>query len=251
MHWYDPKTNQASHTVEKAKGGGDRPTTLRDARKLGLVPSVTNIIGLLDKPFLLIWKEQQLLTACSDWPYVNGDDIDEWKKQCTIMANRITFTATENGRKIHNMLEDYFKQGTITIESSAYIAPVTQLLRDRFGDVEWVAEEVFTHDGYGGTCDLYSREANVVLDFKTKNKDDLQKLKPYKEHSMQLAAYREGLDLPTAKCYNLFISTSNMGEMLLHEWGEEEIQRSKKMFNLLRDFWYLSNNITRSEVGDE
>ena len=243
LHWYDPVTGKSRHTIQKSTGDGERSVTLRDARKYALVPSVTNIIGILDKPFLLVWKEQQLLTACSDWPYQNGDDIDEWKAQCLNMSRQITYKAADNGRKVHDMLEQYYKNNEITVESRGFVAPVAQLLLEKFGDVQWYAEESFAKNGYGGTCDLYSREANIILDFKTKNKEDLQKLKPYKEHSMQLAAYRIGLDLPTARCYNLFISTSNMGEMLLHEWDEEEIQRSEKMFDLLKQFWYLSNKL--------
>lgn len=243
LHWYDPITGKPKHTIAKAKGDGERAVTIRDARKYNLDPGTTSIIGLLDKPFLLIWKEQQILTACSDWPYTPGDDIDEWKKQCLNMSRQITYKANEQGKKVHGMLEKYYTHGEITVESSGFVAPVAQLLLEKFGDVQWYAEQSFAKNGYGGTCDLYSREANVVLDFKTKNKEDLKKLKPYKEHSMQLAAYRLGLDLPTAKCYNLFISTSNMGEMLLYEWDEEEIKRSEKMFDLLKQFWYLSNKL--------
>lgn len=243
LHWYDPVTGKSRHTIQKSTGDGERSVTLRDARKYALVPSVTNIIGILDKPFLLVWKEQQILAACSDWPYQNGDDIDEWKAQCLNMSRQITYKAAEKGRIVHNALEDYYRNGVVTEENADYVNPVKNLLLEKFGDVEWIAEESFAKNGYGGTCDLYSREANIILDFKTKNKEDLKKLKPYREHAMQLAAYRLGLDLPTARCYNLFISTCNMGEMLLHEWKEEEISKSEKMFDCLKQFWYLNSGL--------
>ena len=49
-HWYDQKGAPA-YTV-KAKDGSDRPTTLRDARKMNLAPSVTTILKVAAKPAL-------------------------------------------------------------------------------------------------------------------------------------------------------------------------------------------------------
>ena len=43
-HWYDA-TGAARYTIT-GKNGKERPTTLRDARELGLVPSVTSILRL-------------------------------------------------------------------------------------------------------------------------------------------------------------------------------------------------------------
>ena len=54
-HWYSA-AGQACHEVpNKSKPGTSRPTTLRDARTMKLLPSVTTILGLLDKPQLTDW----------------------------------------------------------------------------------------------------------------------------------------------------------------------------------------------------
>ena len=47
----------------KKDGEGTRATTLADARKLGLLPSVTSIIGVLDKPALSNWKMDRAALA--------------------------------------------------------------------------------------------------------------------------------------------------------------------------------------------
>ena len=48
-HWYT-KDGEPMYTIVGANGV-ERNTTLRDARSLGLVPSVTTVIGLVAKPF--------------------------------------------------------------------------------------------------------------------------------------------------------------------------------------------------------
>ena len=62
-HWYRAD-GVACHTMPKANGDGERITTIKDAKAQKLLPSVTNILGVLDKPALTSWKiERHLETA--------------------------------------------------------------------------------------------------------------------------------------------------------------------------------------------
>ena len=65
-HWYQ-RDGQPLHTVLSAKGE-PRPTTLRDARKLDLLPSVTNILGVIAKPELTAWLQEQAVMAALTLP---------------------------------------------------------------------------------------------------------------------------------------------------------------------------------------
>ncbi len=51
MHWYD-RDGKAVFEVPKAKGDGMRATTIADARKLNLYPSVTTVLSVIAKPSL-------------------------------------------------------------------------------------------------------------------------------------------------------------------------------------------------------
>src|SRR5512138_3807912 len=73
-HWYAPD-GTPRHTT-KAKDGSMRNTTLRDARKEGLLPSVSGIIGILDKPALTRWKVKQGVLAVVTAPDVPGEGLD-------------------------------------------------------------------------------------------------------------------------------------------------------------------------------
>ena len=80
QHWYD-KDGNACFEVPKAKGGGMRATTLADARKLGLYPSVTTIMGVMAKPQLDDWKLQQVAERAYANPPQDGEEAGTYARR--------------------------------------------------------------------------------------------------------------------------------------------------------------------------
>lgn len=256
-HWYKAETGESLHKIV-GKNGKERNTTLADARKLKLVPSVSGIIGILDKPFLVRWLGQKLLDATMGRPY-NGWTTDEYKKWCDEtrwFAGEETRQAQDIGKAVHANLESLFKNEAIEYNEYSNIAvkahgDIVEYLAKDAGehDADYVAEKSFAYNGYGGTCDLSS--ADIILDFKTKNKDGeaFDKVTADWSHAMQVAAYKEGLVAlgvvkPTAVCYNVFISTKQEGLYKWRRWKEDEITKAYKMFDCLKTFWELSNGVS-------
>jgi hypothetical protein len=68
MHWYDLDGNPC-HTSVGAKGQ-EVKTTLTQARKRGLMPSVTTVLDILGKPELDRWKHNQITNACYSNPSI-------------------------------------------------------------------------------------------------------------------------------------------------------------------------------------
>jgi hypothetical protein len=93
----------------KAKDGTDRPTTLRDARKLNLVPSVTTIMSVAAKPGLEAWKMNQMMMAALTLPRApdepEADFIDRIQKDAKEQAKM----AAERGTAIHEALEKFYE----------------------------------------------------------------------------------------------------------------------------------------------
>ena len=58
-HWYAADGTPAYRII--GKNGKERNTTVRDARERNLVPSVTTVLGLVAKPGLNTWLQQQVL----------------------------------------------------------------------------------------------------------------------------------------------------------------------------------------------
>jgi hypothetical protein len=75
-HWYQ-KDGTPAYTIV-GKNGKERATTLRDARTLELVPSVTTILSVLAKPGLENWKQNQILMAALTMPRVDGESEQEY-----------------------------------------------------------------------------------------------------------------------------------------------------------------------------
>lgn len=232
-HWYAADGTPAYTIV--GKNGNERQTTLRDARKLDLRPSVTTILSVLAKPGLEQWKLNQVLMAALTMPKVLGESETEYIARIIRDSKEQGRQAAEEGTAIHGAIESHYATGRHPTEYRDYVIGVTEAVKEKFGEQEWIAEKSFATEKYGGKCDLASDE--VVLDFKTKEftEDDLPK--PYDENIIQLAAYRAGLGYYRAKCANVFVSRNVPGLVHIVEYDEAEISRGIAMFGCLLALW--------------
>lgn len=236
-HWYTKDGSPAYTTVGKT---GERPTTLRDARKLGLLPSVTTINGMLSKAGLDTWKQQQVLLAALTLPRSEGESEQEWLARVMQDSKATGREAAERGTAIHAVIESYFEQVYMP-EKPAYLDNIDKALKDAFGEQLWLAEKSFGHAlGFGGKCDLMSK-SGFIVDFKTKD-TNLDKVDVYFEHEMQLAAYREGLGMPTARCAIVFVNgTTNQVKLI--EIDQEKLRNSWECFQHLLRVYQIKNGI--------
>jgi hypothetical protein len=245
LHWYN-KDGSPQYTV-KAKDGSDRPTTLRDARKMGLVPSVTTIIRCAASPGLEAWKLQQMMLAAMTLPRAADEPEDVYIQRVIADSKEQGRKAAERGSEVHAAIENYFETGVVTRTYAEHQAGVDDALIREFGDRHWAAEKSFAHEsGFGGKIDLHTRDnEGVVIDFKTKEftREKMDKVEGYDEHLMQLAAYRVGLNLPAARCANVFVSVTEPGLIKVFEWTPEDLERGWKMFESLLKYWYAKSNL--------
>jgi hypothetical protein len=243
-HWYTLDGDPA-YTI-MGKNGQERNTTLRDARKLNLVPSVTTIIRVASAPGLERWKQEQVLLAALTLPRQEGEAESDW-------INRIMEDSKETGRKaadrgtaIHAAIQQHYDGQTYEIEFEPYVRATTAALASHFNDWAWVAEASFADSmGFGGKCDLHIPESEhckgFVVDIKTKDFGPDDKIAGFDEQLMQLAAYRMGLQAFQARCANVFVSRSHPGEVRVVEWSAEDLTKGWLMFKTLLDFWQVKN----------
>lgn len=246
QHWYT-RTGDPAYTV-KNKDGHQRPTTLRDARKLGLVPSVTTIIKCAASPGLEAWKLQQMMLAALTLPRAPEETEESFISRIQADSKEQAKMAAERGSEVHAALESFFETRHVTSKfSPAVLGTETEIVKV-FGDVTWSAEKSFAVKGFGGKVDLHSRDGQgVVIDFKTKEftSETLDKAQGFDEHAMQLAAYRVGLEIPQARCANVFVSVTEPGLVVVKEWDQEDLDRGWKMFSSLLEFWYAKSGLER------
>jgi hypothetical protein len=221
-HWYAQDGTPAYEVL--GKDGSPRKTTLRDARKLDLVPSVTTIIRCAAAPGLEKWKRDN-----PDWEKLSGD-------------------ARDIGSTIHGCIECHFS-GEYNKHAETYHAHVMGAL-DRLGG--WcgldnlLPEKSFAHPlGFGGKCDIHKKVLpfpGFVADFKTKDFGEEWQPATYENHSMQLAAYREGFGMPNARGAIIFVSTQVPGLSRLVEVSQYDLGLGWRMFRGQLDYWQAKND---------
>ena len=238
QHWYT-RTGDPAYTV-KNKEGHQRPTTLRDARKLGLVPSVTTIIKCAASPGLEAWKLQQMMLAALTLPRAPEESEESFISRIQTDSKEQAKMAAERGSEVHAALESFFETRHVTTKFADAVLGTEGEIVKVFGDMEWSTEKSFAMNGFGGKVDLHSKDGQgVVIDFKTKEftSETMDKAQGYSEHAMQLAAYRIGLGLPNARCANVFVSVTQPGLVVVREWEEAELVQAWKMFSALFEYW--------------
>ena len=153
-HWYD-QDGEPMYTIIGANGK-ERNTTLRDAKSLGLVPSVTTIIGMIAKPSLENWKIDQALKSALSLERYEDESLESFTYRCKQDSKQISLKAASEGTKIHAMIE----KGFLGKRKTKPYNIIKAWLDENYPNEEWIAEDSFCADsGYGGKIDLYSNSA--------------------------------------------------------------------------------------------
>lgn len=239
-HFYCGTTGEPRYTII-GKNGKERNTNVADAREHGLVPSVTTILSQIAKPGLTNWLNQQLLLAALTLPRKEGESEEDWIDRIMVDSKSASKEASQRGTDIHAVIEQFYRGDAYLPEYPTYVHKTNQALVEAFGPQQWVAEESFAHaSGFGGKVDLHAK-SGFVVDIKTTEKD-VSKIKPFDDHLMQLSAYRNGLNIPMARCANVFVNAQT-NEVRVIEHAENDLQDAWECFQYLLMYYKRKNRL--------
>lgn len=243
-HWYNPDGSSCYELPKK--GGGMRGTTLGDAKKLGLLPSVSTIIqDVVAKPFVERWIRDQYIGIAikksRQWSHFD----DEKLKRMTYAAYK-EFMGNISGRgdEIHDMFETGLSGG----EVDPHIEPALNKILSVCGKHDWSCEVSMAYPlGYGGKPDAFCDE--WVIDFKTRDLTGLSSVDKiaYDENAMQLSAYNRGMG-GGRKTANVYIDRTDPALVLIKVWSVEEEERAWQMFSCAFEYWKVWKKYNPSEV---
>lgn len=244
-HWYT-RDGHPQHDMPKKGGEGTRATTLADARKLGLLPSVTSIIGILDKPALTTWRMDRAALAAVANPKQAEESEEYWLARVRSAAMQEAATAADIGSEVHDAIDRCLGGEEYKPDLDVYLAPVKEWLAA--AKIEIVEREVVVasaSEGYAGRVDafFYDRDKKFgAIDWKTrKTKPSERKIDAYPEHSFQIAAYlaaRIGAgNLHKARAFNVYISTTEPGRISVYEHAD--LAEKYKAFLCCCHIWRL------------
>ena len=246
-HWY--KLDGTPYYTIIGKNGCERTVTLADAKKLkDIVPSVTTILKECHKPGLENYKINQNILAALTLPRIASEKEIDWIKRVRQDAREHAKQRAESGTAIHAAIQAGFEKKPS--QSYEYYLVAAKEIAKEIRDQEWICEQSFATERYGGKVDLHNQ--NYLIDIKTKE-NGLGDVRLYDEHYMQLAGYRHGLsrhtggiNIPDCTCGILFVSEKREAKLLLAK--DEDMERGRYMFSSLLNYWYAKTGL---EVSGE
>jgi hypothetical protein len=248
-HWYS-LDGKPVHTQPTKDGEGQRATTLRDARKMMLLPSVTSIIGILDKPQLTRWKMREVAKAAIAIPGPQGDEpVERFADRAIEAAMSQVGEAADLGSRIHAAIENLMRGGAEepSEELRPYVKPVLDWMR-QVGVKVTHSEIVLVNavHGFAGRVDALFTWGDAfgkmgILDFKTKKTKEGEKVEAYDEHTLQLAAYAAthyGAEhLQHVVAANLFISSTEPGRLEVVKHDKAKLVAAYEAFCQMCAVW--------------
>lgn len=235
-HWYTLEGKPFYTLV--GKNGKERNTTLKDARKLNLVPSVTTILDQAAKPGLVNWQINQGIQAALTLPREEDETDEQFLFRVRQDSKEQAEKAAEQGTIIHADIN----MGFAGKKESKTFSCVDKIVNGLFPNQEWLSEKSYTskEKGYGGAIDLHSK-TGIVIDFKTKDnlKGVEEKSLVFDNHGMQLSAYSMLLKINPENLtrVSIFIDRKNPEVIVSHVWDRESHKRHIEMFNALLTYW--------------
>ena len=269
-HWYQ-RDGVACHTVPSLKGE-PRPTTLRDARKLGLLPSVTNILGVIAKPELTAWLQEQAVMAALTLPRIAGETEDAFAKRVVADSQTTRDGAADFGTGFHHGAERVAQ--TLEVDPKHPAAEWLRHYRVWYQGnalaLRWTEKVLIHPEGcYAGTADLlieHPVHGLTLVDLKTMKMKSggpcgrPPVMTPYKTWCYQLAAYRyallssPGFDTTSGqpvKCMNLVVNSVEPSVPIEHVWSDAEMESGWQAFMAAHRLWVIEKNYDPAQAKAE
>lgn len=253
-HWYYTD-GRPCYELEKKDGKGMKAPTLADARKLQLLPSVTNILRVLDKPALNDWKVEQGVLAVLTTPRLPGETDDAFVHR-VLHVDRVQdqemTTARDKGTAIHDALESYFFGTEYDPALKPWIEPAAKAIAARGERIG--CETILVGEGYAGRLDLIQEAKDCwwIVDWKTTKKLPDPKKGAWTEHRIQLSAYAaawirklahngEYDRTKSTRTSNIYISTVDQGAFVICDHEPEWQRTFASAFIPLLAYWQWLN----------
>lgn len=244
-HWYS-KDGTPCHTVT-GRNQKVRATTLADARRLGLYPSVTTILDILAKPELAKWQQNQVALAARECGRMDGFEDAVYCDAVRNLAFKQVDEAADLGTRIHKGIEQARREEVVDAAVWQYVHATYRALDEN--EVVMLAQELrlVSKLGYAGTADapFNCPLGYGIMDFKTRKSDAKYPMTSWPGQATQIAAYHVahyGHITNGAIGCNCFVSTTEPGRVELQWYYAEELRKEWEVFQALLKIWQIRNS---------
>jgi hypothetical protein len=243
-------TAQAENSHYYTRLGQPVHGTLREARKVNALPSVTNGMSILAKPGLIFYLQETAILSAISLPKEENEIESDFVKRVVLDTRKEVEAAAERGTYTHSLCEILAEGGDRPADLRKGFEPHWKSLKSWFSKVHKIhlSEQVLVNEkvGYAGRVDLIAEIVATdgprveVIDFKTrkfkKDKKGNSKADSYSTDLYQLAAYCFAhFDEPTW-CRNVYIEPVT-GQISEKEWSPEEVEAAFEVFKAICVIW--------------
>lgn len=251
------KLAQKSEHYYTRTGQAAYGANIREARKQGLLPSVTTIGNAASNYTLEQWKIRNGISVCIDTllglidekvhPEVFRDMADEqtrsqYIEQVAQEAGNVAKKAAEFGTEIHSGAEAQLLGGDWDQDNPTLVKLATWV-EENVEEVIWAEETLLDPlGGFAGRADAlfrHSKHGIVLADFKTRKmamSNGKYQARTYSSDIRQLAAYASCLK-PQPRVLSVLINSVEPMAPVEKLWTEEAQAEGLKIFRALAEYW--------------
>ena len=218
-HWYT-ENGESAHTV-MGKNGNFRNTTVADARKMLLYPSVTSILSILDKPQLTNWKIEMAIIASLTLPKEEGETLEEYAKRVVRDSKESTSKAAEHGTLMHEQMEHVLlgRPHSQDEKIQPYIETFKKWADENVEKTYW-CEKALVGAGYAGRAGLGRKDRD-----------------PEHREVLDGQSRRAHLHIPQAACVSIVLASNDSSKLMTRVWEDDELYQAGIAFNALLRVW--------------
>ena len=214
---------------------------------MGLLPSGTNVLGVINKPELIEWKMTQAVLAALTLPLKDGEDLGVFAKRVVEDAQSQVKGAAEFGSGFHAGAEQVAR--SLEVDPAGPYAAWLNLHREWFQAncvrVVWTERVLVNLEfGYAGTADLlveHQAYGLTLVDYKTQGVKPGSKARAYASWCQQLATYQRAIGRPMAGL-SVIVNSTEPTAPVEHIWTEEELQAGLESFEAALVIWRNEKN---------
>lgn len=235
-HYYHPTTGELID--------GD----LRQARKVGALPSPTTVLNILGSPGLKWYFRKQMWEAAVTTPRLPNESDDDYFDRCCRWADEHGQAARDKGGDFHTLCQR-FHQGQKVMASAGPLAPQFEAYSLwYFKNVKrtLMVEQTVIGQGYAGRVDHVAELMDgrvACLDVKTQDITKKKKFTYYSNWGIQLGAYAGAIKPMPDVLISVAVSSSNNGPVVVeaYEWPQPPAYYHDIFLGLLK-YWNLDNS---------
>jgi len=226
---------------------------LRDARKVGALPSPTTVLSILGSPGLKWYFRRQIWEATCTTPRPPGMADEDYWELCQKWADEHGQAARDRGGDFHSLVQKFHMKPFAQPMRASMMSQDDPLLPQFIAYTDWyfknvkrsiMVEHAVVGEGYAGRVDHVAEMMDgqiACLDVKTQDITKKKKFTYYSSWSCQLGAYAGAIKPMPDVLISIGVSSKEPVVVEAYEWPKSPAYYHDIFLGLLK-YWCEDND---------